>query len=253
MIEVVVVIAVITVLASLMLPALGAARARARRVQCTSRLRQIGLAMTHYHDSHHYFPPGGIQWRPWRSTRGEKQIAWSAFLLPYLEQQELYNAINFDLAFDSPANRTAAGYVVDVYICPSSRRGSRTVDGLGACDYGGIFGERITGPNNPPKGTMLYDKPISRAMIRDGLSNTMIVSEDTRWGEGQWINARNLFDVAYAINTAPPFENDIRSDHPHGANALFADGSVRFLNEKLDLKTLAAISTRAGGEVVSSF
>jgi len=174
-------------------------------------------------------------------------------LLPYLDQEPLYNSVNFNLAFDSKANSTAASAVVDVFLCPSSRRRGRTVDGRGASDYGGIFGERISGPNNPPKGTMIYDQPISMPMIRDGLSSTLIVSEDTRWGEGQWINGRNLFDVAYPINAAPPFENDIRSDHPRGANALFADGRVRFLNEKLDVSILAAISTRAGGEVAEGF
>lgn len=253
LIEVVVVLAVVTVLIALLLPAIARARAHARRAQCTSRLRQIGLALTQYHDAHRYFPPGGIQWRPFRSQRGEKQIAWSAMLLSYVEEQSLYNSVNFNLAFDSKGNSTAAAVVVDVFLCPSSRREGRTVDGRGACDYGGIFGERISSPNHPPKGTMIYDRPISIPMIRDGLSSTLIVSEDTHWGEGQWINGRNLFDVAYPINTAPPFENDIRSDHLRGANALLADGAVRFLNEKLDLRILAAISTRAGGEVAEGF
>ncbi len=56
-------------------------------------------------------------------------------------------------------------------------------------------------------------------MCSDGLSNTLIVAEDTGWPDGQWINGRNLFDQAYAINAAPRFENDIRSHHPGGAQA----------------------------------
>jgi prepilin-type processing-associated H-X9-DG protein len=59
-----------------------------------------------------------------------------------------------------------------------------------------------------------------------------------------------VFDQAFGINQAPAFENDIRSKHPGGANALFCDGSARFLDESMDLETLAALCTRAGGEAV---
>ena len=70
------------------------------------------------------------------------------------------------------------------------------------------------------------------------------------WRDGQWINAWNLFDQAFSINRAPSFENDIRSFHPQGANGLFADGSVSFLNQDIELELLAAICTRNGNEDV---
>ena len=66
-------------------------------------------------------------------------------------------------------------------------------------------------------------------------------------------DGQNIFDVSCAINTAPPFENDIRSQHRGGANGVFGDGSVRFLGDRLDLKVLAAICTRNGGEPVTEF
>ncbi|MDZ7620426.1 MAG: DUF1559 domain-containing protein, partial [Patescibacteria group bacterium] len=125
------------------------------------------------------------------------------------------------------------------------------VSGRGPCHYGGIFGERITSQNDPPKGVMLYDQRISIAEIRDGTSNTLAISEDSDFSDGQWINGLNVFDQAYGINQAPASENDIRSNHPGGANGLFCDGSARFLAESMELKTLAAICTRAGGEVVT--
>jgi prepilin-type processing-associated H-X9-DG protein len=127
------------------------------------------------------------------------------------------------------------------------------VDGRGPSDYGGIFGERISSPNNPPKGVMLYDVSIPLVLIRDGASHTLIVAEDSMWPDGQWINGRNIFDQAYAINAAPPVENDIRSQHPGGAHALLADGSARFFAESLELNVLAALCTRAGGEPLGSF
>lgn len=245
--------AIIGVLVALLLPAVQMAREAARRTQCRSNLHQMGVALHHYHAHWHYFPPGGVEWRPWRSTRGEKQLAWSVYLLPYLDQQPLYDRLHLDKAFDAAENAEAAAIVLPVYLCPSTLHKSLRVDGRGACDYGGIYGERITSPNYPPKGTMLYDRPVSIPMIRDGTSQTLIVSEDSAFHDGQWINGRNIFDQAFAINAAPSFENDIRSEHPGGASALLCDGSARFLNEHMTLRVLAAICTRDGGEVIDEF
>lgn len=252
LVELLVVIAIIGVLVSLLLPAVQAAREAARRSSCSNNLRQIGLAMHLYHETHGTFPAGGVEWRPFGNTTN-RQLAWSVFLLPHLEQQNLYDKLNLTKAFDAPENAEPAKTVLSIYICPTSSRGQKLVQNRGPCDYGGIFGERITGPNNPPKGSMLYDVWISTAQMRDGTSNTLLISEDTQWPDGQWINGKNIFDQAFAINTAPAYENDIRSTHPGGAVGVFGDDSVRFLSEQMEMTTLAAICTRAGGEVVPSF
>ncbi len=252
LIELLVVIAIIGVLIALLLPAVQAAREAARRAQCLNNLRQIGLALHGYHDVNNRFPPGGWEWRPSPAST-KRQIAWSALLLPWVEQRAVYDSLNLDLAYDAPANRTGGATALGVFLCPSSRRVSEIVGGLGACDYGGLNGERITGPNNPPKGAFLYDDPLPLSAIRDGTSTTLGISEDAGWADGQWINGRNIFDQAFAINRAPRFENDIRSDHPGGANGLFLDGSARFLREQVPLRTLAALCTRAGGEVVGDY
>ncbi|QDV36098.1 DUF1559 family PulG-like putative transporter [Tautonia plasticadhaerens] len=249
LIELLVVIAIIGVLIALLLPAVQAAREAARRAQCLNNLRQMGLALHGYHDTAGHFPPGGWLRRPGEPMRW---LAWSALLLPNLEQPDLFDAMNLAVAHDHAANGTAARTVLDVYLCPTSRRDDDRVDGRGACDYGGIYGERITSPNNPPKGPMLYDRAFPVAAIRDGTSQTIFIAEDSAWGDGQWIYARNVFDQAFAINTAPGFENDIRSDHPGGALALLGDGSARFLKETIALRPLAALCTRAGGEVISA-
>ncbi|HMP60487.1 MAG TPA: hypothetical protein PKD86_14155, partial [Gemmatales bacterium] len=132
-----------------------------------------------------------------------------------------------------------------------ARRRAPTGDGRGANDYGGIFGERITSPNQPPKGVMIYDLAFALTEIPDGTSQTLMISEDSGFPDGQWINGRNVFDQAFPINKAPKWENDIRSDHGGGANGLFADGSARFLRETMALPVLAAICTRAGGELIT--
>lgn len=252
LVELLVVIAIVGVLMGLLLPAVFAAREAARRTTCSANLRQIGIGLANYHATWSTFPPGGVEWRPFLNTT-KKQIAWSAFLLPYIEQKPLYASLDLNAAFDSPENAAAAATVLPVYLCPSTLRDVPLIDGRGATDYAGIYGERITSPNSPPKGIMLYDMAIGEKQIEDGLSHTLIVSEDAGFSDGQWINGRNVMDQAYSINAAPEFENDIRSEHPGGANGLLADGSVRFLHEQMDLRILAALCTRAGGEVIGDF
>lgn len=250
LVELLVVIAIIAMLVSLLLPAVQAARGAARRTQCQNNQRQIGMGLQSYHSTHNEFPAGAIEWRTGSNSQ-KRQLAWSAFLLPFIEEQSVYDSLNLETAFDSPENAAGAATMLSIYICPSSRRGARIVDGRGPCDYGGIYGERIVSPNRPPKGTMLYDIAISMEHIKDGISNTLIVAEDSEFDDGQWINGRNVFDQAFAINAAPSFENDIRSEHPGGAYGVRADGSVHFMDESMDLEVLAALCTRAGNEVAN--
>ncbi len=251
LIELLVVIAIIGTLVGLLLPAVQAAREAARRMQCHSRLHQIGLGLQNYHAAFNQFPIGVIQPRPlW--PKG-KEFAWSAMMLPQLEQTAVWQQIDFGVPYDDPKNAAAAASVISTFICPSTPRSDNLKKGRGVTDYGGIYGERILTTNNPPSGVMIYDRALRFRDILDGTSTTVAVSEDADFPDGQWISGKNLFDQAFPINKAPSFENDMRSFHPQGVNAAFADGSVRFLNESMDLTVLAAICTRAGHEVVSEF
>ncbi len=264
LVELLVVIAIIGLLIALLLPAVQAAREAARRAQCTNNLRQIGIGMHGYHTALKSFPVGGIEHRWMVGSDGHplfgktgRQIAWSAFLLPYIEQAALHGQIDFSKAFDSVENATAAAQVIPTYLCPTVPRDSYLHDGRAAIDYGGIYGERIYSSSGTPNGTMLYQKAVSIRDIRDGTANTVMVSEDSAWEDGQWINGLNVFDQAYTINFEPPdassIENEMRSLHPGGANALFCDGSVHFLGESLGEELIAAICTRNGGEIVERF
>ncbi|MGB7345109.1 MAG: DUF1559 domain-containing protein [Pirellulaceae bacterium] len=244
--ELLVVIAIIGILVSLLLPAVQAAREAARRMSCQNNIRQIGLALHNYHAAYRKLPPGGIEVRP--EVRNGRQMAWSAMVLPFMEETAAYQQIDFSYAFDAPENADAGSRVIETYLCPSTSRSNPRNSGRGATDYGGIYGERITSQNFPPRGVMIHDQPIRFRDITDGLSRTIVVAEDANFPDGQWINALNLFDQAFPINKAPPFENDIRSQHVGGAMVLFADGSVSFLTEQMDLKLLAAACTRNGGE-----
>ena len=246
LVELLMAMAIVSLLIGLLLPALQAARQSAWQTRCRNNLRQIGIALNAHHAAQSTFPAGVIEWRRPGDTQ-QRQLAWSAFLLPYLEEHNVYDILDLSTPFDSPENADGAAHVLSVYICPVSERGRQLVDGRGPIDYGGIYGERITSPNAPPKG-ILINQPISLRKVSDGASHTLIVAEDTRFGDGQWINGRNVFDQAFAINAAPDFENDIRSDHRGGAQGVMADGSAHFLSEEMDLLVLAALCTRAGRE-----
>ena len=254
LVELLVVIAIIGILIGMLLPAVQAVREAARRTQCANNLKQIGLALHNHHAAQQEFPIGTVEWRPFPGTdKSKRQLAWSAFLLPFLELQNVSDQLDLQQSFDSADNKAGASTVLAVYLCPSTVRETDQPDCRGACDYGGIFGERILSPNNPPKGVMLIDQAIKIRDITDGTSHTLVVAEDSKSPDAQWINGRNIFDQAFSINQAPAFENDIRSEHPGGANGVFCDGSVRFLSESLDDQPLAAICTRALGEVVGNF
>lgn len=252
--ELLVVIAIIGVLVGLLLPAIQAARESSRRTKCVNNLRQIGLGLHQYHNAHESLPVGCTEWRIGSNT-SQRQLAWSAFLLPYIEQSNLFEQLDLTQAFDNPINAQAAASELSIYLCPSAEPPVRTSTlDRGKSHYGGIYGERISGvPNNPPKGTMLIDKAVRFSHITDGTSTTLLVAEDTQFADGEWINGRNIFDQAFPINAAPPFENDIRSDHPQGANGLAADGSVHFLSEDTTDEVLAAICTRAGNEPIGGW
>ena len=247
LVELLVVVAILGILLSLLIPATQQIREAARRTQCQNNLRQIGLALHQFHGSFEQLPIGCLEWRSPFNNEG-RQLAWSAFLLPYVEQGNLHDQLDFSQAFDSAHNAPIAQNDIEVFLCPSTLVQPTF---SGRSDYGGIFGERISGPNQPPKGVMLIDTPVAFRDITDGLSNTLVVGEDAGWPDGQWINGRNIFDQAFAINAAPDFENDLRSDHPNGVNGLFGDGHVQFLANETALQTLAQICTRAGSEVVS--
>jgi prepilin-type N-terminal cleavage/methylation domain-containing protein/prepilin-type processing-associated H-X9-DG protein len=253
LVELLVVVAIIAVLIGLLLPAVQQTRESAQRTGCANNLRQIGLGLQNYYDVRKAFPIGCYQWRPSRNTTN-LQLAWSAYLLPFIGEQTIYETLDLSKAYDSQANKFGATQAVTTYLCPSVPRTSFLNGSLAASDYGGLYGERITGPesNLPlPRGMMNYQVPITLQMVPDGTTNTLMVSEDALFPDGQWINGNNVFEQADAINSAPAFDNDIMSAHPDGANGLFVDGSVRFLINELDLSTLAAICTRAGGEALS--
>ena len=122
MIEMVVVVAIISVLISLLLPAVQAAREAARRTQCSNNLLQLGIAIENYESTHQVLPPGVVDSTgPVVESPSRYQFGWIARILPYLEQKNAYNRLDFGSGVYTPNNMTARAQPMYVLLCPSDR------------------------------------------------------------------------------------------------------------------------------------
>src|SRR5437660_3297483 len=115
-IELVVVVAIVGVLMALLVPAVQKARETALRTECANNLRQIGTACHHYHEANECFPPGYQATAAYPAT--SPGWGWASFLVPYLEQDNLYRQIDFTLPVEHPHNAAAIATSVPVFLCP---------------------------------------------------------------------------------------------------------------------------------------
>ncbi len=262
LIELLVVIAIIAVLIALLLPAVQAAREAARRIGCVNNLKQIGLGLHGYHDTHGTFPAGGWISLFGQPTTKNMNIGWSAVILSWVEQRLLFDSLNLMFPYNDDANSTAIHTSLQLYLCPSEPRSSLWNRGpgdrhdAGDADYGGMYGPRgLSSPtaiNNPPRGPMIFNQNLGIVAIVDGLSLTIEVGEAPEAINALWASGHNIFDQSAPINSRPPSEygEELTSQHPGGVNVLMGDGSVRFLKQTMDSLTLSALCTRNGGEVI---
>ncbi|HBO43186.1 MAG TPA: prepilin-type cleavage/methylation domain-containing protein, partial [Planctomycetaceae bacterium] len=123
LVELLVVIAIIGILIALLLPAVQAAREAARRISCSNNMKQIGLGLHLYHDAFRQLPAGWMGFN--RATGephwfGEPGWAWSAAILPYMEQHAVQETLlHFELPITDPANATARVLPIATFRCPS--------------------------------------------------------------------------------------------------------------------------------------
>ena len=123
LIELLVVIAIIAVLIGLLLPAVQKVREAAARMKCTNNLKQIGLALHSYHDTNKQFPSGYVDGNTNSASTPDNDVGpgwgWASFLLPFLEQDNVYSQINFSQGVGIGANVQISQTPLAIYQCPS--------------------------------------------------------------------------------------------------------------------------------------
>jgi prepilin-type N-terminal cleavage/methylation domain-containing protein/prepilin-type processing-associated H-X9-DG protein len=243
LIELLVVIAIIGVLIALLVPAVQKVREAANRTRCQNNLHQIGIGLHHYHDVFLSFPPGLVSTLRdpnWRMPSGNCNAeapdlgpGWSFFarLLPYVEQENLYHSIRFDLLITDPANTAARQALVPIYVCPSdlpprvvncydcgnppSAAATPTVlTQVGVCSYVGVLGG---GKDNPPSpvyacyeyvpfnGCFHRNTAIAIRDIEDGTAYTVGVGErNSGFVESGWPGVVLGQELIYNPTTKPP-------------------------------------------------
>jgi prepilin-type N-terminal cleavage/methylation domain-containing protein len=272
LVELLVVVAIIGILVALLLPAVQFAREAARSTQCHNNLKQIGLALHVYHDTLRRFPPGwdGID------PEGPPGWGWGSAILPQLDQGPIESQIVRHLSIADAANQLAREKGIPIYLCPSDSprerfliygglkgaidQGTPLFD-VGKSNYPGVFG-RLEIEDDPAAGdgTFYYQSQLTMADFRDGLSNTLIVGErHSKLGSSTWTGvveganeamARIVGSADHTPNDPHHHFDDFTSHHPSGVHFLVGDGSVRRINNSIDLGIYQALVTREGNEPI---
>lgn len=244
-------LATVGVAAALLLPAVQSARSAARRTQSKNNLKQIGLALHNYHDTHSSFPQGT---HPNDDLKPEKRLSWMASILPFAEQAALYNRIDFDEAWDSDANKGLMENQLPIFQNPGVEAAKESK--VGTTHYVGIAGigkDAATLPMTDKNvGVFGYNRKTRIRDITDGTSNTLMVSEAKKsfgaWGAGGSSTIRGFVKKPY-INGP----DGIGSPFQGGCNMLFCDGAVRFISEKIDPTVLENLARIHDGNPIGEF
>ncbi len=283
LVELLVVIGIIGLLLALLLPAVHQAREAARRTQCQSNIRQVGLAIVAYESARRQLPPGS------QLTTG---LSWgfTYFVMPYFEESALYGTVRpgqddcgaVIIALQQSGRPDPTSKPVNILMCPSdSNSGRQLLSGPngpspGSADAGllypgnylGVSGSRESASYCPYPGTedgdgVFYSNSTTRMQtIRDGLSRTLMLGErgiprDLGWGwpvcggsecEHYTSTQRGLS----AGHNAPTGSDTLQrfwSWHHGGAHFVMVDDSVPFLESGIDPAVYNGLATRSGQEV----
>lgn len=227
LVEFLVIVVVVISLVILFLPSVRSARTPAYRTLCLNNMRNIAKALQSYHASHQAFPPAYTV-----DEHGRPLHSWRVLILPYLEQGTLYQQIDLTKPWDDPVNAEARQAMPRVFECPSTRSST------GMTTYLAVVGEQCS---------LHPIRPRSSSEITDPHGQTLLLVDVPGKHAVHWMSPRDADAVL--------LQGVFAGDWPHtgGTNAMFADGSGRMLNGKLQESTIRCLSTIAGGETLGEF
>lgn len=251
LIELLVVIAIIAVLIGLLLPAVQSAREAARRTQCFNNLKQVGLGLHTFHDAYRRLPPafataetpGNVNWRSLPQTPGFFEPGWSFFvsILPFLEENALFEQLNLALPIMDPVNAVARSEaaVMPLYVCPSDHS-PRLIDILDfgpsssavalagdgtlltkapVSSYAGLIGTSDHEHNGAFDGVFFRNSRVGLGQITDGTAKTICVGERmSRMAEATWLGSITGSDVVHADGWCQRLGYPTRSHNYRPAN-----------------------------------
>jgi prepilin-type processing-associated H-X9-DG protein len=210
-------------------------RQKFTRADCVRNLLMIGLAMHNYHSKHNAFPAAYIA-----DKAGKPLLSWRVLVLPFLDQQALYDEFHLDEPWDGPHNKPLIDRMPAVYACPSelgkklepgkttylTPRGPRTI-------FPGAAGVKIK-------------------QITDGTSNTIMILDVPADHAVIWTKPDDYEVPAQADPKTLMDTKSLLGRHLGGSNVSFADGSVRFLKQSISPLIFHALTPLDGGEVIGS-
>ncbi|HXM14113.1 MAG TPA: DUF1559 domain-containing protein, partial [Candidatus Eremiobacteraceae bacterium] len=216
--ELLVAVAVIAILVGLLLPAAQQAREAARRTTCRNNLRQMGLALADYENVNRVLPPsctGDMAYGVWYPNPAQYRLqSWTTMLLPFLEQKELADEIDYNLSALDKQNLNAASQILSVFRCPtysgpsfsqsplylalSDHYALRNYVAMGATTIGKLW--------HKPNGVFYASSSTRYSDIKDGISMTIFVTETREPNFAVWI------DGTTASLAGHPYDEDAPPD-----------------------------------------
>lgn len=218
-------VASIGVLTGLLLPAVQSAREAARRMTASNNLKQIALAIHNYHSAFKKLPDPVST-----DDNGKPLLSWRVAILPFIEEQALYEKFNLDEPWDSPNNLALLDQMPEVFQDPSVPTD---------------VGETVFHAIVDDKGAFRLGEESRFRNFVDGTSNTIIVTEVDRSEAVPW-----TAPIDVQIDWDDPIAQ-MGHTHPGGFHVVMTDGSVHFVAHVVDVETFKAMLTRDGGEQVN--